>query len=89
MLFGKEPILSAIMSSAMVLFMSSAMAHMSLRRNCGEFMDTPRTPTVKGGFTASLVFQCFTEFRLRVGDFFITHTTTKHMSQTHFPLDAG
>jgi hypothetical protein len=36
MLFGKEPILSAIMSSAMVLFMSSAMAHMSLRRNCGE-----------------------------------------------------
>jgi hypothetical protein len=37
MLFGKEPILSAIMSSAMVLFMSSAMAHMSLRRNCGEF----------------------------------------------------
>lgn len=38
MLFGKEPILSAIMSSAMVLFMSSAMAHMSLRRNCGEFM---------------------------------------------------
>lgn len=50
MLFGKEPILSAIMSSAMVLFMSSAMAHMSLRRNCGEFDAMGSTKTVTGDF---------------------------------------
>lgn len=58
MLFGKEPILSAIMSSAMVLFMSSAMAHMSLRRNCGE-VDAIGTQAVTGVFTdkfSKLVF---------------------------------
>jgi len=52
MLFGKEPILSAIMSSAMVLFMSSAMAHMSLRRNCGE-VDAIETQSCNRGFGLS------------------------------------
>jgi hypothetical protein len=86
MLFGKEPILSAIMSSAMVLFMSSAMAHMSLRRNCGE-VDAIGTQAVTGGFTAKFSKLAFRRTPLWL--FLTTHTTTTHMSQTHFPLDAG
>lgn len=85
MLFGKEPILSAIMSSAMVLFMSSAMAHMSLRRNCGEVDAIGKAVT--GVFTAKfskLVFPLSFVGR-RFGCFLTTHTTTTHMSQHTFP----
>ena len=76
MLFGKEPILSAIMSSAMVLFMSSAMAHMSfeaqLRRGRRHW-----DKAVTGVFTAKFSKLAFRRTPL----WFFAHNPHHHHTQ--------